>query len=157
VPGTELILEQQEHALDQLKASVEDRAKKVELQKKIHEAVLTGEGWEDIPEELRDQADTPWFESFLAFDPAKVMSKVKQPILVILGELDRQVPAHHGAKLETLARARKKAPAVELKQLPGVNHLLTHATTGEVSEYPMLQERSVVPEVGQTIASWLSK
>jgi hypothetical protein len=31
------------------------------------------------------------------------------------------------------------------------------ATTGEVSEYPMLQERTVVPEVGQAIASWLSK
>ena len=48
-------------------------------------------------------------------------------------------------------------PAVELKPLPGVNHLLVRATTGEVSEYPTLQERTVVPEIGQTIASWLSK
>jgi alpha-beta hydrolase superfamily lysophospholipase len=157
VRGTELILEQQEHALDQLKASVDDRAKKVALQRKIHEAVLTGEGWDEVPEELREQADTPWFESFLAFDPAAAMSKVKQPILIVQGELDRQVPAHHGAKLEALARARKKAPAVELKQLAGVNHLFVRATTGEVSEYPMLQERTVVPEVGQAIASWLSK
>jgi uncharacterized protein len=156
-PGTELILEQQRHALDQMKASAEERKQKVELQMRIHNAVLTGKGWEGIPEELRTQADTPWFASFLAFDPAKVMTKVKQPILILQAELDRQVPASHGATLAELAKARKKAPAVELKQLAGVNHLLVRARTGEVSEYPVLQERAIVPEVGEAIAAWLSK
>jgi hypothetical protein len=156
-PGTELILEQQRHALDQMKASAEERKQKVELQMRIHNAVLTGKGWEGIPEELRTQADTPWFASFLAFDPAKVMTKVKQPILILQAALDRQVPASHGATLAELAKARRKAPAVELKHLAGVNHLLVRATTGEVSEYPVLQERAVVPEVGEAIAAWLSK
>ena len=156
-PGTELILEQQRHALDQMKASAEERKQKVELQMRIHNAVLTGKGWEGIPEELRTQADTPWFASFLAFDPAKVMTKVKQPILILQAALDRQVPASHGATLAELAKARRKAPAVELKHLAGVNHLLVRATTGEVSEYPVLQERAVVPEVGEAIAGWLAR
>lgn len=155
--GAELVFEQQRRALDQMKASDEERRKKVELQTRIHHAVLTGQGWDGVPEELRAQADTPWFASFLAFDPAKVMSRVKQPILVLQGELDRQVPAHHGGRLVELARARKKAPAVELRQLAGVNHLLVRATTGEVSEYPMLQERTIVPEAGEAIANWLPK
>jgi fermentation-respiration switch protein FrsA (DUF1100 family) len=85
------------------------------------------------------------------------MSKVKQPILVIQAELDRQVPAHHASRLAGLARARKKSPAVETKQLAGVNHLLVRATTGEVSEYPMLQERTITPQAGEAIAAWLAR
>ncbi len=155
--GAELIFEQQRHALDQMKASEEERKKKVDLQTRIHNAVLTGKDWEGIPEELRTQADTPWFASFLAFDPAKLMTKVKQPVLIVQPELDSEVPARHGARLAELARARKKAPAVELKQLAGVNHLLVRATTGEVSEYPLLQERTIAKEAGEAIAAWLAR
>ncbi len=157
VTGAELIFEQQRHALDQIKASDEERKKKVDLQARIHDAVLTGKGWEAVPEELRTQADTPWFASFLAFDPAKILARVKQPILILQAELDRSVPAHHGARLAELARARKRAPPVEVRQLPGVNHLLVKATTGEVSEYATLQDRTIVPEAGEAIAVWLSK
>jgi hypothetical protein len=155
--GAELILEQQRHALDRLKTSDDERKSKIELQTRIQSAVLTGKGWEGIPDDLRRQADIPWFASVLAFDPAKVMTKVKQPILIIQGALDKQVPPHHGARLAELARARKKAPAVELKQLEGINHLLVRATTGEVSEYGTLPERTIAPEAGEAIAMWLGK
>lgn len=155
--GAELVLEQQRHALDQLKASEEERKKKIELQNRIHSAVLTGKGWEEIPEDLRRQADVPWFSSLLAFDPAKVMSKLKQPVLVIHGDLDKEVPPHHGARLAELARARKNAPRVELKTFPGVNHLLVKATTGEIAEYETLPERTVAREAGEAIAEWLGK
>ena len=155
--GAELVLDQQRRALDQLKPSDDERQNKVKLQEQIHAAVLTGKGWEGIPNELRVQADTPWFASFLAFDPARQMSKVKQPILILHGELDRQVPAAHAARLRELARARKKAPAVEVKQLAGVNHLLVRAETGEVSEYGSLKERTITPEAGEAIAVWLAR
>ncbi len=155
--GAELVLEQQRHALDQLKASEEERKKKIELQHRIHTAVLTGKGWENIPEELRAQADVPSFASLLAFDPLKVMSNVKQPILVLHGELDKEVPPHHGTRLAELAGARKNAASVELKQLPGVNHLLVRGTTGEVSEYGTLPAPAVAREAGEAIAAWLGK
>lgn len=157
LPGTELILEQQQHALDQLKTTPEERQRKVDLQKRIHHAVLTGEGWDSIPAELRPSADTPWFQSVLSFDPAKVMTGVKQPILILQGALDTQVPPHHAEKLAALARARKKAPAVEVKSLAGLNHLFVPATTGEVAEYPTLQDRSVASAAGEAIAGWLAK
>jgi dienelactone hydrolase len=157
LPGTELIFEQQRHALDQLKTTPEERQQKIDLQKQIHDAVLTGKGWETIPKELRDPADTPWFASVLSFDPAKVMTKVKQPILIVQGALDTQVPAHHGEKLSGLARARKKAPAADLKTLPSLNHLFAPAKTGEVAEYATLENPGVAPALGEAIAAWLFK
>ena len=91
------------------------------------------------------------------FDPAVQMTKFKQPILVIQGDLDVQVPPHHADKLGELARQRKKAGPVEVTHLPGVNHLLVKATTGEVSEYPDLQDKRVVSDVPTMIGDWLKR
>lgn len=155
--GAELILEQQRHMLDVMKAPETERRAKIEMQQKIQTAVTTETGWAGLPPELRKQADTPWFRSLLLFDPARAMSKVKQPLLIIQGDLDTQVPAHHADSLASLARARKKSGAVELLHLPGINHLLTPAVTGEVSEYPALKEKTITPAVAKAIAEWLKK
>lgn len=159
-PGTtggELILEQQRHALDLLGTPAEERQEKVDLQLRIHKAVTTGDGWLEIPEELRRQADTPLFRSVLLFDPVDVMKKVKQPVLVLQPALDTQVPPHHGQKLADVARGRKKAKPVEQKTVAGINHLLVPATTGEVSEYGTLKDRTIAPAVGEAIAEWLRR
>jgi pimeloyl-ACP methyl ester carboxylesterase len=156
--GAELILEQQQRELDRMKLPEADKAEKVMLQKQIQAAVIGGTGWEALPEDLRKQADTPWFRSLLLFDPAAVMPKLKQPILIIQGDLDAQVQPHHAEKLGELARARKKdAGPVEVVHLPGLNHLLVPATTGDVQEYPELKEKSISPEIASTIAAWLKK
>jgi uncharacterized protein len=153
--GAELILEQQRHVLERLKTPDADKQAKVELQKKIQQAVLTGTGWEGVPEDLRKQAETPWFQSVLAFDPAKVMPNVRQPLIVIQGSLDTQVPPHHATRLGELANARKKAPKTDVVVIEGVNHLLVPATTGEVDEYSQLQDRKVSPKVVEKIVDWL--
>lgn len=152
--GAELILEQQRHVLDQMKVPEAERKEKIDLQTRIQAAVVSGE-WAFIPEDMRKQADSPWFRSLLMFDPAEAMKKVKQPILIIQGALDTQVRPHHADKLAELARARKKAPPVEVVHLPGVNHLLVRATTGEVSEYANLPEKTIVPDVAEKIAGWM--
>ena len=116
-----------------MKTPEAEREAKIELQKKIQAAVIADKGWEGIPPELRAQADSPWFRSLLLFDPAKVMPKIKQPILIVQGDLDTQVPA--GARRRprrARARAQEGAAAVDVVHLPGVNHLLVPATTGEV-------------------------
>jgi hypothetical protein len=153
--GAELILEQQRRQLELTKAPEEERVEKIALQKRIQEAVVSGKGWEGIPNALQKQADTPWFRSLLVFDPAEVMSRIKQPVYVIQGELDAQVPPHHAEKLVALANARKKVPPAEMKILPGINHLLVPAKTGEVQEYSQLTGSKVSPEVAETIATWL--
>ena len=157
VTGAELNLYQVTHALDRSTKSDTEKQSTIDLQKKIQRAVLTGTGWETISPALRNQADTLWFQSFLAFDPAKVMPDLRQPILVVQGELDTQVPASNADRLEALARSRKNAPAVEVVKVPGVNHLLVPAITGEYDEYGTLTQRKVSPLVPAAIVSWLNK
>jgi pimeloyl-ACP methyl ester carboxylesterase len=155
--GADLVLEQQRHALDLISASDQERKAKIELQARIQEAVITDKGWESIPKELREQADSAWFRSLLLFDPAKVMPEIEQPILIIQGDLDQQVLPHHADQLAALARNRKKSPPVEAVHLPGINHLLVPAKTGDVAEYSSLTDKTVTPAVAKAIANWLKK
>jgi fermentation-respiration switch protein FrsA (DUF1100 family) len=91
------------------------------------------------------------------FDPAPVIKDLRQPILIVQGDLDVQVQPHHADKLGGLARARKKAGPVEVVHVAGVNHLLVPATTGEVQEYAQLKEKTISPEVAAAIVAWLRK
>jgi len=157
VTGAELNLAQVTRAVERSKRPDAEKQSTIELQKKIQGAVLSGKGWEDVPPALRRQAETPWFQSFLAFEPAKVMPDVRQPILIVQGLLDTQVDPSNADRLEALARARKNAPPVDVVKVPGVNHLLVPATTGEYDEYGRLPDKRVSPAVVGAIESWLQK
>jgi len=158
-PGTaggELVLEQQRYLLDKLKLPDEEKRVRTELQRKIQAAVVSGTGWEGIPEAYRKQADTPWFRSFLSFDPVKVMPKVEQPLLVVQAERDRRVPAaRHGQLLLDAAGNRKKKPEASLVTIEGVNHLFVPADTGDVDEYALLQDKRISPKLIDAIVPWL--
>ncbi len=155
--GSDLVLEQQQRLLERMEATETEKQEKIALQKRIHDASLKGRGWEGIPEHLRNQADTPTFQSFLAFDPARVMKDVRQPVLVMQGELDTQVPIYHADRLADLARARKRKVAVDVAKIPGVNHLLVPAKTGTVDEYATLPDREVSSVATAAIATWMAR
>ncbi len=155
--GADLILAQQTRALDRMKLPESEKAQKIALQKQIQSAVITGNGWDKLPEDVRKQADTPWFRSLLMFDPADALEKIKQPILIVQGDLDTQVPPAHADKLAELARARKKAGPVEVAHIAGVNHILVPAQTGEAEEYTQLKQKTISPEVVTAIVTWLKK
>jgi len=131
----------------------------VALQEKINQAVIKGTGWNDIPESARRMADTPWFYSFLTFDPEKAMRDTRAPVLIVQGELDTQVQPYHADKLAEFARARRgDKVAVEVVKVPGVNHLLVPAKTGDVSEYGTLgPDAKVSPQVTSAIAAFMQK
>lgn len=154
--GVDLILEQQQYSLDLLKTPEAERASKVELQKKILDAAMTGNGLEELPPDIRARVDSPWYRSLLLFDPAEVMPEIKQPVLVVHGEFDKQVPPRHAKLLIDLASARKKAPPATLMLLPGLNHLLLRAKTGDIGEYASLQSQRISPDVARVIADWLA-
>jgi pimeloyl-ACP methyl ester carboxylesterase len=155
--GAQLVLEQQRHALDLMKLDASERAAKIALQEQIQAAVLKGTGWDGVPDDLRRAADTPWFQSLLAFDPARVMKDVDQPLLIVQGELDTQVPPHHADKLLELAQSRNRKVDAQLLKVPGINHLLVPAKTGEAAEYPSLSGAEVAPSVPAGIGAWLAK
>jgi pimeloyl-ACP methyl ester carboxylesterase len=155
VTGAALNMEQVKRAVERSGRSEADKQSTLELQKKIQEAVLTGVGWTDDLIAYRSQADTPWFASFLQFDPARVMRDVRQPVFIVQGELDTQVPPPHADRLQTFANQRRNRPATQAVKIPGVNHLLVPAVTGEPDEYPVLKDKQVSPEIYGAIIAWL--
>jgi pimeloyl-ACP methyl ester carboxylesterase len=157
--GNEIVIEQQKLLLSKMPIDDAQRAEKVALQEKINTAVIKGTGWADIPEQARRIADTPWFYSFLTFNPEKAMLETRQPVLIVQGELDSQVLPAHADKLAEFARARKGTKAaVEVVKVPGVNHLLVPAKTGDVAEYATLgPDAKVSADITKAIASFLAK
>jgi fermentation-respiration switch protein FrsA (DUF1100 family) len=95
---------------------------------------------------------TPWFRSFLGFDPAPRFAKLRAPILAFLGERDLQVPASpHRAGFEAAKRARADITIVEW---PGLNHLFQHAERGTIDEYERIEE-TISEDVLRAIGDWV--
>ena len=95
--------------------------------------------------------------SVLATDPAKLVPRVRQPILVVQGELDAQIAPSNADRLAALALARKPPLAADVVKVPGVNHLLALAVTGEVDEYDKLPLKQMSPTVSMAVVDWLKK
>ena len=157
ITGADIVLAQQQRLLGRMTLTPEEKQAKVDAQKKIHEAVITGKGLEQLPADVRRSVDNAEFQSLLMSDPAKLLPQVRQPLLIVQGDLDTQVEPRNADLLEGLARKRKNAPAVEVVKVPGINHLLVPATTGEVGEYGTLADTHVSPAVTTAIATWLNK
>jgi pimeloyl-ACP methyl ester carboxylesterase len=156
--GREITLEQQERALAGLKETEADKRAKIDLQRRIIDAAISGQGWETIPPDVRKQADTPWFKSWLVFDPAKPIDDMEAPLLIVHGALDKETPARYADRLEALSAARERdRPELTSKVvLDGINHLFIAAKTGDVEEYDTL-EKTVAPVVAKTLADWFAK
>jgi dipeptidyl aminopeptidase/acylaminoacyl peptidase len=155
--GAEVVLEQQAHLFDRMKTPEAERQQKIDLQKRINAAVVKKGPWDGVPADLRKTAETPWFESYLSFEPSRYMKDVRQPVLILQGELDAQVAAHHADKLADLARARKRTVSVDVVKVPGVNHLLVPAKTGAVDEYATLTDARISTAVSSALSLWLAK
>ena len=86
------------------------------------------------------------------------MADTRQPVLIVQGELDVQVQPYHADRLADMARARRSKAPVDVVKVPGVNHLLVPAKTGDVSEYATLgQDVQVSPQVTKAIADFMLK
>ncbi len=97
-----------------------------------------------------------WMRFFLSYDPQKSLKKVKCPVLALNGEKDLQVPPKEN--IPAIEAALKKAGNKDytVKEMPGLNHLFQHCTTGSPSEYANIEE-TFSPEVLDMIAKWILK
>ena len=155
--GREVTLEQQQRTLAGLKETEADKTAKIDLQRRIIDAAISGDGWEGIPPDVRRQADTPWFRSWLMFDPAKPIDDMDAPLLIVHGSLDQEMPSSHADRLEALSAAREKdRPELTSKAiLEGVNHLMMAAKVGDVEEYATL-DKTIAPGVVKALTGWLA-
>lgn len=153
--GAELLLERQQRVLAQTTLSDADKAQRIELQRRIQAAVVGKGTWDGISDELRAQAETPWFASLLAFDPFTAMSKARQKVLVVHPALDTEMPAHHADRLGELGRGRKKDPGTEVVTIAGVDHLLVAAPPATADGYGTATGREMSPAVVDALAGFL--
>jgi pimeloyl-ACP methyl ester carboxylesterase len=157
VSGRSLALLQQAHALQRTNEPEASRKEKIALQTRMMDAVITGKGWEGVPAVVRKQTDTPWYKSWLTFDPAAAIAKMRQPLLIVQGGLDMHVFADSAAQLAKAGRARSNVPASATTSavVPNVNHLLIEARTGELDEYASLAGGVIAPSVITIVRDWL--
>lgn len=126
----------------------EARAKaRAEQQEAMRKAIA---GDASAPEPMR----SPWMRYFLAYDPLPTIRKIRQPILILQGELDRQVTADQAEMLEKAAREAGNHD-VTARVFPGLNHLFLPAKTGAVSEYSSLSTNVIPDDVMKQLTDWL--
>ena len=156
VNGATLILEQQDMEFDRLELSNQDRTEYTSLQHKIHDAVVGDGNWNGVPNNIRRQADTPWFRSFIEFEPADTIRQVNQPILILHGTLDQHISSRHANELGALAERRSRSGAtVDVVTLEGINHLLSESALN--NDYPDRTEATVANTVTESVINWLGQ
>jgi uncharacterized protein len=130
----------------------EEKAKKrAEQAENIRKAVESGDD-SKLPEVLRGA----WMKEFMKYDPLPAVRKVRQPILILQGALDRQVTAEQAEMLERAAREAGNKD-VTLRVFPNLNHLFLPAKTGAVSEYTSLATSTIGDEVINSLSDWLQQ
>lgn len=106
----------------------------------------------DAIEALVRQINSNWFRSFLDYDPAPTLAKVRCPVLALNGSKDLQVPAEQN--LPVIRTALASNPDAEVDELPNLNHLFQTAKTGGIGEYGQIEE-TMAPIALQTITTWV--
>jgi hypothetical protein len=100
-------------------------------------------------------AAQPWVKFFLDYDPLATARKVKQPVLILQGETDRQVTSDQAEELAAALRSSGNRD-VTVKVFPQTDHLFLVDPDGNPNGYAKLPSKSLRPEVLGVIADWLS-
>lgn len=185
IPGSELLILQQEAigkasgiAEDKLKAAsvinssaykiVEQSADSATVAKKLTEYlsqkmkenpdkdIPKGSNAEDIIKQEITQITSPWIMTFIKYNPAPMLEKVKCPVLAINGSKDLQVPSK--VNLPAIESALKKGGNTKftIKELPGLNHLFQECKTGLPAEYSEI-EQTISPLALDTMTNWIKQ
>ena len=104
-------------------------------------------------QEVRSE-QSPWFVSFVQYDPVPALEGVTCPVLALFGEKDEQVPVslNQAPMEEALRRSGTKDWHVAV--VPGANHLFQSAGTGSPMEYSSLKKEFAPGFLG-TVTTWI--
>jgi dienelactone hydrolase len=131
----------------------------------------TGEGWDRLTAAMTRAAREGWltyvnapssleslrwnWDNVLSYDPLPALERMRCPVLVLYGGLDRIVPATHSSNRmeEVLRKAGNRDTTVRV--FKGANHAFLEAVTGGKREGPSL--RGFVAGYFDAHVSWLSE
>lgn len=92
-----------------------------------------------------------WYANIIDYSPVAALEKMKCPVLVLYGEIDRGVPVDPNRKI--LKRALQNNPRVKFHVFPNGNHALLQSETGSMKEFPQLTR--FVPGLFPTMIDWI--
>ncbi|TPE42481.1 alpha/beta hydrolase family protein [Pontibacter mangrovi] len=98
----------------------------------------------------------PWIRYFYHYNPAEEITKIDIPALALYGSNDTQVPPKYNMKPVKEALQKSKSGNYEVVLMPDLNHLFQESTTGQISEYPKI-EQTMSPKVLEKISRWILK
>lgn len=100
--------------------------------------------------------DSPWLISYLKYNPAADVSKIKCPVMILNGENDKQL--NSTVNLQTAEKIFSKATKAksQFKSYPGLNHFFQPSKTGSPTEYAKI-ETTISKVVLSDITSWIIK
>lgn len=104
----------------------------------------------DARDKIERDSGQVWMRFFLKYDPSSDLRNLKCPAMLIYGEKDMQVPPSLN-----LEPAKTLAAKAEVVCYPGLNHLMQHAESGDVSEYSSISE-TISPQVLADIVKFIS-
>ena len=149
--GDQISIDQLNDALERnTTLTAEEKEKQRAQQREIIHAVQTGGDLSKYPAQVR----LPWIKEFWTYDPLATIRKVRQPILILQGALDRQITADQAGMIEQAAKdAGNKDVTVHV--FPNLNHLFLPAKTGAFEEYSKLETNKVSDDVLKILGDWL--
>jgi len=113
----------------------------------------------ELPEKLNPKDYYNFLSDHMRFDlnynPSHELEKLNLPILILAGDLDKQVSASHNIPIIETALAKAKNTKVTTKVFHNVNHLFQTCETGEIEEYNQIGE-TIAPVVLNTISGWVN-
>lgn len=87
-------------------------------------------------------------DGLVSLNPREYLVKITCPVLAINGDKDTQVEADNLEVIHSLV------PNADTRLMPGLNHLMQHAVTGETAEYGEIRE-TIAPEVLDLIVNFI--
>ncbi|MDB4923417.1 alpha/beta fold hydrolase [Mucilaginibacter sp.] len=141
-------------SLDKQITPVFENWKKAQTPKTLDELHAKDVDIKDVYKQYNSLYNIPWMRFFIAYDPENDLSKVKCSLLAINGEKDTQVDAASNLSLIKKILTKNGNKDFEVKALPGLNHLLQTAATGDLSEYEKIEE-TMSPVAMKIISDWI--
>lgn len=119
-----------------------------------NDTVNTQQNLDDQYKMQLKQISSLWFRSFLVYDPENDLKQLKQPIFVLIGEKDLQVPVKQNfERYEKIFKSAGKKN-FKLMEMKNLNHLFQNAETGNPAEYSKIEETFSEKALDE-ILSWI--
>ena len=139
---------------DQLYGIIADSENREEADSLLRNLV---KGWgynEELTEQTVGQLASPWMYYFLRYDPTEAIVKTTCPALLLNGSKDLQVIASQNLPGYEKIIAEYGKTNLTLHELPDLNHLFQHCTTGSPDEYFTIDE-TISPEVLEMVVEFV--